>query len=186
MIGALLRGLSRRGERLQPYLNRLRYELCRWRFDQAGPGGSLAGDVRISGSVCVRLAERVALRRGVFLGGHGEISIGAGTALNEGCIVTALERVEIGANCMLAPRVYILDVDHVFERTDIPIAEQGYEVAPVVIGDDVWIGTQAVICKGVSIGHGAVIGANSVVTRDIPAMAVAAGLPAKVIRMRQE
>ncbi len=186
MIGALLRGLSRRGDRLRPYLNRLRYELCRWRFDQAGPGGSLAGDVRISGSVSVRLAERVALRRGVFLGGHGEISIGAGTALNEGCIVAALERVEIGANCMLAPRVYILDVDHVFDRSDIPIAEQGYDVAPVVIGDDVWIGTQAVICKGVSIGHGAVIGANSVVTRDIPAMAVAAGLPAKVIRMRQE
>ena len=186
MIGPLLRGLSRRGARLVPYLNRLRYELCRWRFDEAGPKGSLAGDVRISPTLRVRLAERVALRRGVFLGGHGEITIGAGTVLNEGCIIAALERVEIGANCLLAPRVYILDVDHVFERSDIPITEQGYNVAPVVIGDGVWIGTQAVICKGVSIGHGAVIGANSVVTRDIPAMAVAAGLPAKVIRMRRE
>ena len=64
MIGPLLRGLSRRGARLHPYLNRLRYELCRWRFDEAGPKGSLAGDVRISPTLRVRLAERVALRRG--------------------------------------------------------------------------------------------------------------------------
>ncbi|PJK27986.1 acyltransferase [Minwuia thermotolerans] len=97
-----------------------------------------------------------------------------------------MEKVEIGANVMLAPRVYLLDVDHRFERRDIPISKQGYLVRPVRIEDDVWIGTGAVITKGVTIGRGAIIGANSVVTRDVPAYAIAAGVPAMVVKGRPE
>jgi hypothetical protein len=64
------------------------------------------------------------------------------------------------------------------------IREQGVVVAPVRIGRNVWIGSKATVLKGVSIGDNAVIGANAVVTRDIPANAVAAGIPARVLRMR--
>lgn len=71
-----------------------------------------------------------------------------------------------------------------FERTDIPIRDQGHEAGSIIIEDDVWIGANATILKGVTIGHGAVIGAASVVTSDIPEYAVAVGNPAKVKKYR--
>ncbi|WP_277422331.1 acyltransferase [Minwuia thermotolerans] len=132
------------------------------------------------------LGARVGIRENVIIGGYGHFIVGNDTAINEGCIITAMEKVEIGANVMLAPRVYLLDVDHRFERRDIPISKQGYLVRPVRIEDDVWIGTGAVITKGVTIGRGAIIGANSVVTRDVPAYAIAAGVPAMVVKGRPE
>ncbi|WP_145274031.1 acyltransferase [Planctomycetes bacterium SV_7m_r] len=84
---------------------------------------------------------------------------------------------------MIAPNVFITDHQH---RVDsmIPIAEQGCEQRPVVIGDDVWIGTGAVILPGVTIGSGAVIGAGAIVNQDIPANQIWAGVPARMIRHR--
>lgn len=177
---------------LSRYWSRLRYEL--WsrkhhllgRAIVRGSKGVLGRNVRVLGSVGLDLGSRIGIRNSVTLGGYGRITVGDGTAINEGCVITAMERVDIGARVMIAPRVYILDVDHKFDRRDIPIAEQGYVVRPVVIEDDVWIGTGAVITKGVRIARGAIIGANSVVTRDIPPYAIAVGVPAKVIKERPE
>lgn len=91
----------------------------------------------------------------------------------------------IGKYVMMGSDVTIITRNHAFDRTDIPMMEQGfYEEKPVTICDDVWIGDRVIILQGVTIGSGAVIGAGSVVTKDIPSMAVAAGNPAKVIRMR--
>lgn len=165
---------------------KLRYLVRAPFFDAAGRGGSIGRGVRVTGDVRVRLGDRVALRDGVMLAGNGVLSIGDRTAINQDCILTAMERIEIGADVMLAPRVYILDVDHEMARRDVPIRAQGYRIAPVVIEDDVWIGAGVVVTKGVRIGKGAVIGANSVVTRDVPPYTIAAGSPARVVKERSE
>ena len=90
-------------------------------------------------------------------------------------------RVKIGENVMMGPECYIYTCNHQTDRTDIPMNQQGYtEECPVIIGNDVWIGSRVTILPGVHIGNGVVIGASSVVTKDIPDYAVVGGNPAKV------
>jgi len=85
------------------------------------------------------------------------------------------------------PEVIILTVGHKYDRLDIPMLEQGHnEPEPVTIGDDVWIGTRAIILPGISIGKGAIIGAASVVTKDVSEYAIVCGNPAKVIKSRKD
>lgn len=108
------------------------------------------------------------------------IKIGKHFFANYNCTIIDVARVTIGDNCMLAPNVSIYTAGH-------PIHPQtrnsGYEYGKsVTIGDNVWIGGNAVICPGVTIGSNVVIGAGSVVTKDIPDWCVAAGNPCKVIR----
>lgn len=90
----------------------------------------------------------------------------------------------IGNDVLIAPRVSILASMHNFEDKSFLIREQGTSGGQVIIEDDVWIGTGAVIMPDVHIGRGAVIGANAVVTSDIPPYAVAVGIPAKVSKYR--
>lgn len=130
------------------------------------------------------LSERVAIRDNVLIAGGGTLMIGKGTTVNEGSIITCTNRVEIGENVMLAPRCYILDVDHKFSRKDVPINKQGYTTGVVKIGNGVWLGAQVVVTKGVTIGEGAIVAANSVVTKDVPPYTIVGGVPAKVIKER--
>lgn len=94
-------------------------------------------------------------------------------------------KVIIGNDVLIAPRVTILASMHNYEDKSRLIREQGTSGGQVTIEDDVWIGTGAVIMPNVHVGRGAVIGANAVVTGDIPAYAVAVGIPAKVIKYRK-
>lgn len=154
------------------------------RFERIGRRASIGRNVKIARDLRVSIGDRSALRNNVILGGRGELRIGDRTAINEGCILTAMEAITIGSDVMLAPRVYVLDVDHKFDRRDVPISAQGYKIAPVTIGDGVWVGTGAVILRGVTIGEGAVVGANSVVTHDVPPYAIVAGVPARAVKQR--
>ena len=109
--------------------------------------------------------------------------IGEGTILNLGCMVGATERIEIGSHCMFANYCFVADAEHRYDRDDVPLTWQGMQPkGPVRIGDNCWFGTNVAITGGVTIGEHTVVGANSVVTRDLPAGVVAAGAPAKVIR----
>ena len=93
----------------------------------------------------------------------------------------------IGNDVMMAPEVIILSGSHKFDRTDIPMREQGAPPKKTVqIGDDVWIGTRSIILPGVTIGSHSIIGAGSVVTKDVPEWAIVAGNPANLIRYRKE
>jgi acetyltransferase-like isoleucine patch superfamily enzyme len=97
--------------------------------------------------------------------------------------ISAAKRIEIGENVFTARNVYISDHGHEFHDATMPTAQQGIgHVAEVSIGADTWIGQNAVILPGVKIGRHCVIGANSVVNRDIPDYCVAAGVPARVVR----
>src|SRR6185503_20283064 len=111
------------------------------------------------------------------------IRIGEGTFLNIGVMVASVALVEIGAHCMLANGCFVTDGSHRFDDPDRPVPWQGFtSKGPTRIGDNVWCGAHVVVTSGVTIGERCVIGANSVVTRDLPAHSIAVGAPARAIR----
>ncbi len=113
------------------------------------------------------------------------IHIGAYTSIQPHVHLAAAAKMVIGCHVLMGSHVFITDHDHDFSALETPISDQPLRVDPVCIEDFVWLGENVVVLKGVRIGHHAVVGANSVVTRDLPPYAVAAGVPAKVIRLRQ-
>ena len=114
---------------------------------------------------------------------EARIRIGSQTYLNIAVMVASVALVEIGDHCMFANGCIITDGNHRFEDPVRPVPWQGFTTkGPVRIGDNVWCGANVVITSGVTLGHRSVIGANSVVTRDIPPYSIAAGSPAKVLR----
>ncbi|MFQ5590085.1 MAG: acyltransferase [Phycisphaerae bacterium] len=153
---------------------------------QVGPCVYLYGPARFLGT------------RNVHLGGHGNlydnvlfetieegvIEIGDNFRINRGCLISAHLRVSVGDDCLIGEYVSIRDNNHRFDDAAKPVGEQGYRSAPVSIGDDVWIGRGVAVLPGVTIGQGAVIAANAVVTKDIPALEVWAGVPARFLRRR--
>jgi acetyltransferase-like isoleucine patch superfamily enzyme len=110
------------------------------------------------------------------------IRIGAGTFLNLGVMVAAVELVEIGDHCMFANGCFVTDGSHRFDDLERPVPWQGFtSKGSTRIGDNVWCGANVVVTSGVTIGERCVIGANSVVTADVPAGSIAAGAPARVL-----
>jgi len=117
---------------------------------------------------------------------EGVVSIGAKTVLGQECTISAYQHVSIGRECVIADRVMLIDFDHGTVEVDRPIRLQGIYKRDVRVGHNVWIGYGACILRGVTVGDNAVIGTNSVVTKDVPANAVVGGVPARVLRMRDE
>ena len=117
---------------------------------------------------------------------EGEVLIGAKSVLGQECTISAYQHVAIGRECIVADRVMLIDFDHGVVEVERPIRLQGIYKRDVNVGHNVWIGYGACVLRGVTVGDNSVIGTNSVVTRDLPENAVAAGVPARVIRMRDE
>lgn len=145
--------------------------------------------VRLRGRVYITGNGDLILGKGVSLAGtvvpvelstydSGQIEIGDHTFINYGSSIAARTFVKIGAHCLLGHYTFIMDSDQhdIIRRTELG------PIGPVIIGDNVWIGSKATILSGVSIGSHAVIGAGSIVTNDIPPRCVAAGNPARVLR----
>ncbi len=116
---------------------------------------------------------------------EGEVEIGDKTVMGQECTISAYQRVRIGAECVIADRAMFIDFDHGVVEVERPIRLQGIYKRDVVVGSNVWIGYGACVLRGVSVGDNAIVGTNSVVTKDVPANAVVAGIPARVIRMRE-
>ena len=113
----------------------------------------------------------------------GRVRIGSGTFLNMNVMVAAQNLVEIGDHCMFANGCFVTDANHRFDDLSMPVTWQGFtSKGPTRVGDNVWCGAHVVITSGVTIGERCVIGANSVVTADIPPYSIAAGAPARVLR----
>ena len=136
----------------------------------------------------ISLEKDVSLDDGVVLLCSGspkenKISIGQGTYINRYTMLDAHLEIRIGRNCMIGPYCYITDSNH-GRATGALVKEQKMEATPVVIEDDVWLGAGVIVLPGVRLGHGCVIGAGAVVTDDVPAEAVFAGVPAVSIGTR--
>jgi acetyltransferase-like isoleucine patch superfamily enzyme len=133
----------------------------------------------------LEVGEGALMEPGVWITapGSARVRIGAGTFLNRNVMVASQQLVEIGEHCMLANGCFVSDASHRYEDPELPVTWQGFESrGPTRIGDNCWLGANVVVTSGVTIGRRCVIGAASVVTRDIPAFSIAAGAPARVIR----
>lgn len=116
---------------------------------------------------------------------QGVVEIGPKTVLGQECTISAYQRVRIGAECVIADRAMFIDFDHGVVEVERPIRSQGIYMRDVVVGSNVWIGYNASILRGVRVGDNSIIGTNAVVTKDVPANAVVAGVPARIVRMRE-
>jgi acetyltransferase-like isoleucine patch superfamily enzyme len=116
---------------------------------------------------------------------EGEVSIGAKTVMGQECTISAYQHISIGRECIIADRVMLIDFDHGITDVERPIRAQGIYKRDVRVGNNVWIGYGACVLRGVSVGDNSVIGTTAVVTSTKPADAVIAGVPARVIRMRE-
>jgi acetyltransferase-like isoleucine patch superfamily enzyme len=128
---------------------------------------------------------------GVFIGRNsilscknGDIALGAGANIGFNCEIFSASRVTIGARVLMAAYSYVIGGDHDFSDPSVAVLDQTRVSAGVTIGDGVWIGAGAKVLDGVSIGDDAVIGAAAVVRGDVPARAVAVGIPARVVSTR--
>lgn len=168
--------------------NRLPWNRARlhWEFSKRGAylRWPIEGDVlEMLRDDRLQLGEGAHLEPGVWLTGGGRIEIGAGTFLNRNVMVAAVDEVAIGEHCMFANGCFVTDGNHRFDDPEKPVPWQGFDSkGPTRIGDNVWCGANVVITSGVTVGRRSVIGANSVVTTDIPDLSIAAGAPARVLR----
>jgi acetyltransferase-like isoleucine patch superfamily enzyme len=117
---------------------------------------------------------------------EGEVRIGAKTVIGQECTISAFQHVSVGRECIVADRVMLIDFDHGVVEVERPIRLQGIYKRDVRVGHNVWIGYGACILRGATVGDNAIVGTSAVVPRDVPANAVVGGIPAKVIRMRDE
>ncbi len=129
--------------------------------------------------------SNVIVKRNAYFGTGRGLQIGNNSQLGQDCVVPS--DLTMGDNVIMGPEVVIWGISHDFSSVDKPIREQPTtENRAPIIGDDVWIGSRVIIMPGLRIGSHSVIGAASVVTHDVPEWAVAAGVPARIIRMRKK
>jgi len=115
---------------------------------------------------------------------EGAVELGAKSVLGQDCTISAYQSVRIGRECIVADRVMLIDFDHGVTEVERPIRLQGIYKRDVSVGNNVWIGYGACLLRGVSVGDNSIVGTSAVVTADVPANAVVAGIPARVLRMR--
>lgn len=184
---SLMRRLGERGCRLA------RAFVWRRRLQSFGRGSVIARPAWVVGGEAIRIGDEAVIWRHARLEALNaarnvtRIEIGDGTVIQPCVHIGAIESVRIGRGVLMASQVYITDHDHDFRNLQEPVIENSRVLAaPVSIGDYVWLGERVMVLKGVTIGARAVIGAGSIVTRDIPAGTIAVGTPARVIRRFDE
>lgn len=158
-------------------------------FGALGVGCRIYSPLKINGKRCMYIGDNVTVEYKTWLaavspqqGKIARLEIGTGTTIGHFNHIYATESIKIGRNVLTADRVYISDNLHSYQDITTPILKQPIkQIAHVEIGDGSWLG-EGVCVIGAKIGKGCVIGANAVVTKDIPDYSVAVGIPAKIIK----
>lgn len=164
-----------------------------WRRRQVRGGVAVGRGFRSKGHPfalrSIELGKGVVLEEGVLVwvapvSDVPQLTIGRNSYIGRWGYLAAGADLTIGKNVLFGPNVHVTTVNHRMSRFDTPIREQGYEKAPVMIGDNVWLGANVVVMPGVQIEEGAVVGANAVVTKSIPAGEIWGGVPARYLKTR--
>jgi acetyltransferase-like isoleucine patch superfamily enzyme len=191
---ATLRFLARNGM-LKPSYARLLYRYL-WRrlLTPAGWRWQTDGPVFFGKRLELQIAKRGTIRFGrfVWIGDgtkirchEGEVILGQKTVLGQECTISAYRHVRIGEQCVVADRAMFIDFDHGVVEVERPIRVQGIYMRDVDVGSNVWVGYGACVLRGIRVGDNSIIGANSVLTKDVPANAVVGGVPARLLRVRE-
>jgi len=177
-------------------LKRHQWQVLRWVRTLNAEGShideSLSFDGRFGGIVRVKAGQDLIIEREVTIWisqwpeAEPELILGTGTFIGRNTFIGVYVPVRIGKDVLVGAYSYIASSNHSFSRRDIPIAAQGFEGAPVVLEDGVWLGTHVVILPGVTIGRGAIVAAGAVVNRNIPPWEIWGGVPARFLKMRPE
>ena len=179
---------------MKAFLSRIKRSIFRTVYYKIAVRLTYSSDKRFWGCVAKKLRARCAAEFLSFVGKDVNIEKGdmitstmeIGDRSGVGINAKMHGKVIIGNDVMMGPECIIYTQNHDFSRTDIPMNKQGFsEEKPVIIGDDVWIGGRVIILPGVNVGKGAIIGAGSVVTKDVPPNAIVAGNPATVKKYRK-
>lgn len=134
----------------------------------------------------------IAIGNGVFVGRNtilscknGDIEVDDRANLGFNCEIFSASRVRVGKSVLMAAYTYLVGGDHLYDRVDIPVLEQGRTARGIEVDDNVWLGTHVVVTDGSRVGHDAIIGAGAVVVGEIPEFSIATGIPAKIVRDRR-
>lgn len=170
----------------------------RWRWWKLRHAGAeVAYDIQTSGPFFSGNAHGLRCGREAFIsdgakiivgngsGKTGKLTIGDRLFMNHYAILDCHFEITMGDNILIGPHAYVGDFDHDVSLENGSQMGRGLVGAPVRIGNYVWIGAHAAVLKGVTVGDGAVIAVGAVVTRDVPAMAIVGGIPARVIKFRE-
>jgi acetyltransferase-like isoleucine patch superfamily enzyme len=134
----------------------------------------------------------IVLGSGVFVGRNtilscknGDIVVDDRANLGFNCEIFSASKVHVGADVLMAAYTYLVGGDHLYDRVDIPVLQQGRTARGIDVGAGAWLGTHVVVTDGSTVGRDAIVGAGAVVVGEIPEFAIAVGTPAKVVRDRR-
>ena len=137
--------------------------------------------------------QGITIGSGVFIGRNtilscknGDIVVEEGANIGFNCEIFSASRVRVGRKVLIAAYSYLVGGDHMHDRVDVPVIDQGRTAAGIDVDDNAWIGAHVVVADGARIGRDAVIGAGAVVIDEVPAFHIAAGVPARLVRDRRQ
>jgi acetyltransferase-like isoleucine patch superfamily enzyme len=113
------------------------------------------------------------------------LKVGSYSNIGPYCYIGCSGKIEIGEHVLMSPRVSMFAENHVFDRTDVPMRDQGVIRQEIIVENDCWLASGSIILAGVRIGKGAIVAAGAVVTKDVPSYAVVGGSPARILRWRK-
>ena len=167
---------------------RVRYHAYKPFFKKVSGRFNIDSGVTILGFENIELGNNVTFMKNSYIYAHddGMLMIGDNFTMSTNSQLGAsFGKIEIGNNCAIAPNCVLRASNHTFDNPNIPFREQGHTYGEIIIEDDVWISSNCVITANTKIGKSSVIGAGSVVTKDVEPYSIVGGVPAKLIRKRK-
>lgn len=166
---------------------KLRYIAYKPLFKKTDGMFDIDSGVTIMGFENIILGSNVSFMKNSYIYAHdgGELMIGDDFTMNSNSQLGAsFGKIVIGSNCAIAPNCVLRASNHIFDNPNTTFRDQGHTYGEIILEDDVWISSNCVITANTKIGQSSVIGAGSVVTKDVEAYSVMGGVPAKLIRKR--
>jgi galactoside O-acetyltransferase len=167
----------------------LRVFYLRRKLAKLGCSPGISSGFHVLGPGAIRIGDFFSCFRGcaIYADGSSSVAIENHVSLNANVTLNACVGgvIHIGNQVLIGPGVLMRTSNHVFSRADVPISQQGHIPGKIIIGDGVWIGGNVTILGGVTIGEGAVVAAGAVVTRDVAPFSVVGGIPAKLLKWRE-